>query len=148
MSAFGIRDWRNLYLNYIKLEDLIDSFMPESRRANNNHYCKSIKRDNYEQKIKQSRTLQQIESKITYRSRYVKLNTQSYWRQKSAEFRQHSGTIEFDKISNWLKFVSRLMEYSNKVGHKNEWNWENLSDLLDEDTLEYFKNRKQKFENR
>lgn len=113
-NDFGndINVWKNLYKNYVKLESIIDSFMPESRR--NNSYCKSLKVANWNSKIDSATNLEDLESKITNRSRYFKLNSQSYWRHKTVEFRQHSGTVEFEKISNWVLFCARFVEYSKK----------------------------------
>jgi hypothetical protein len=37
---------------------------------------------------------------------------QAYWRHRTVEFRQHSGSIEFEKISNWLHFLARMIEFS------------------------------------
>lgn len=107
-----IEDWKRLYINYATLENRIDAFMPNSRRASNNRYCKSIAVTNYRRKAESATTLEGIEQAITSRDRYYKLNTQAYWRHRTVEFRQHSGTIEFDKISNWVLFCARLVEFS------------------------------------
>ena len=37
---------------------------------------------------------------------------QSYVRHNTIEFRQHSGTVEFEKIANWILFLHNLVEYS------------------------------------
>tara|TARA_R110002124_G_scaffold272617_1_gene441814 strand:- start:412 stop:702 length:291 start_codon:yes stop_codon:yes gene_type:complete len=48
-------------------------------------------------------------------SRYYKLNLQSYNRHESLEFRQHGGTVELEKIKNWILFLHNLVEYSKKI---------------------------------
>lgn len=114
-SDFNVATWKNLYKNYITFETTIDKFMPISRRGNNNTYCKSLLTDNKErvfQKIDTARTLQQISQAVTGRNRYYKINAEAFFRHNTVEFRQHSGTIEFEKIQNWILFLARMVEYS------------------------------------
>lgn len=114
-SDFSVNTWKNLYKNYINFETTIDSFMPISRRGNNNSYCKSLLTDSKErvfQKIETSRNLQQISQAVTGRNRYFKINAEAFIRHNTVEFRQHSGTIEFEKIQNWILFLARMVEYS------------------------------------
>ena len=137
--------WRNLYINYATLEEDIDAFMPPSRRRNT--YCASLKVRGWREKMENARTLVDLEKAITKRSRYFKLNSQSYWRHGTVEFRQHSGTIEFDKIRNWLLFCARLVELSKRerLGCGGE---RTLAKLLDRGLAAFYKQRKQKFERR
>lgn len=44
--------------------------------------------------------------------RYHKVNLSSFWRHHTVEFRHHSGTTDFAKISNWVRLLSRLIEFS------------------------------------
>lgn len=149
-AHFGTEDfkdsisvWRNLYINYATLEDDIDAFMPPSRR--NNSYCASLKICRWREKMDAARTLVELEKAITKRSRYFKLNSQSYWRHGTVEFRQHSGTIEFDKIKNWLLFCARLVELSKR--ERLDCGGERaLAKLLDRGLAAFYKQRKQKFE--
>jgi hypothetical protein len=99
---------KNLIVNYGNFETVIDSFLPESRRGNNNTYCKSVR--NLEAQIGSATTIRGMASAIG--SRYYKLNLQSYLRHQTIEFRQHSGTVEYQKISNWILFLHNLVEYS------------------------------------
>lgn len=141
----SISVWRNLYINYATLEEDIDAFMPPSRRRNT--YCASLKVRGWREKMENARTLVELEKAITKRSRYFKLNSQSYWRHGTVEFRQHSGTIEFDKIRNWLLFCARLVELSKRerLGCGGE---RALAKLLDRGLAAFYKQRKQKFERR
>jgi Putative amidoligase enzyme len=113
-----VKNWKTLYENYANLEVKIDDFMPESRRANNNGYCKSMISAVRNADLRNCQTLNAIQSKVTGGSRYVKLNTTSFARHGTVEFRHHSGTIEFDKISNWILFTARLVEYTKLVEPK------------------------------
>lgn len=141
---FQLADWKKLYKNYIKIESTIDSFMPNSRRQSNNTYCKSMKRNGSNRAIENARNLEQIERAITHRDRYYKLNTQSYWRQGSIEYRQHSGTIEFEKISNWILFVARLTEYSKQGFELGNGNYSETEKFCDNDLRNYIQNRMQR----
>jgi hypothetical protein len=109
---FSLEQWKRIYINYAKLEKVIDGFMPESRRADNNRYCKGFKNvQNFEKQIKNAEDLQKIEN-LLLNSRYWKVNPQSYSRHKTCEFRQHAGTTDFVKISGWIRFLSNLTDYS------------------------------------
>lgn len=106
---------------YAKWEKAIDAMLPASRRANSNRYCQSL---DYVVKPL-SDALWQNNHRIKFWSnpvgwvdgvngRYSKVNLNSYIRYGSIEFRQHSGTTEFEKISNWImllqRFVARAIE--------------------------------------
>ncbi len=137
--------WRNLYINYATLENDIDSFMPPSRR--HNRFCKSLKVRNWREKMQNAQSLIELEKAVTERSRYFKLNSQSYWRHGTVEFRQHSGTIEFEKIKNWLFFCARLINLS-KAERLTCGGQRALAKLLDNELAIFYKQRKLKFERR
>jgi len=95
---------------YCKFEDVFDYFMPASRRTRNNQYCNTmwgnVQGNQYAQainsqlkKIDRCRTLACV-SHVFYNGRYSKVNFQT--RKPTVEFRHHSGTVDFDKISNWV----------------------------------------------
>lgn len=111
-SGFSLEQWKRIYLNYGRLEKVIDGFMPASRRANNNNYCKGFGSvTNFENKVKRATSLTQIEQ-LLQNSRYWKVNPQSYSRHKTCEFRQHAGTTDFVKISSWIRLLNNLVDYS------------------------------------
>lgn len=95
-----------IFKNYQKLESVIDSFMPQSRRANNNGYCKSIQDISYDSCNTKSDIIR------ANGTRYRKVNAESYLSHKTVEFRQHSGTTDYDKIANWINFLRKLIQYS------------------------------------
>lgn len=109
----GLEVWKRLYKNYIKLEQVIDSMMPLSRRADSNHYCQSLKKNaNIETVIDGCRTVSDIAQ--LYDSRYYKVNANSFSVHNTVEFRQHSGTIEIEKMENWIRFLDALVKYSER----------------------------------
>lgn len=106
---FTIAQWVRIIRNYAALEEIIDSFMPASRRGDNNGYCKSIiNASNY---VIGSRTMTDIQAAFR-RDRYHKVNVMAYNGHKTIEFRHHSGTTDFVKIEMWINFLRGLLEYS------------------------------------
>lgn len=106
--SFSLSSWKNLFHNYGTLEGVIDSMMPESRRGTTNYYCASI--INRVAKVEAANSVQQVVAALP--TRYHKVNTKSFTEHGTVEFRQHSGTIEFAKISNWINFLHGLVSYS------------------------------------
>lgn len=45
-------------------------------------------------------------------SRYYAVNLYAYKRHKTIEFRQHQGSVDFDKISRWVEFLQTLVRLS------------------------------------
>ncbi len=135
---FGLQQVKNMLFNYASFEAEIDNFMPVSRRANNNTYCKSV--IGFETRIERATTMQQLAS--VFSSRYFKVNLQSYSRHNTIEFRQHSGTVEFKKISNWIMFLHNLTEYSKtKRVASNEANFEGLKKINQTEIINYIVTR-------
>ncbi len=133
-SNFGLAQVKNMLFNYAAFENEIDSFMPTSRRENNNTYCKSV--IGFETRIERANTMQQLAG--VFSSRYFKVNLQSYSRHNTIEFRQHSGTVEFKKISNWILFLHNLTEYSKtKRVASNEANFEGLKKINQTEIINY-----------
>ena len=113
-NDLDVRSFANIFALYIKLEETIDTFLPNSRRSNNNQYCHSLgltaeEKQRKLNQLKKVRTIQDIAYDV-YSSRYFKVNAQSYLRHGTVEFRQHSGTVEYDKIVNWVMLTQRIVE--------------------------------------
>ena len=99
--------YANVFFNYQMLESLIDSFMAESRRANNNGYCMSL-RGKY---LRTCETREEVYQALGG-SRYYKVNPCSWSRHQTIEFRQHQGSTDYEKISNWVSFCAKLVVWS------------------------------------
>src|SRR5581483_12043482 len=85
--------------------------MPPSRRANaNSRYCASIKQEMNLPAIRVARTVQELARGIKGGSRFVKLNFTSHWKHGTVEFRQHSGTVDAEKIKRWVYFCQKLVD--------------------------------------
>lgn len=97
----------NIYKNYQKLEKLIDSFMAPSRRGNNNHYAKTIAGYNYDSCEDASQVYSLMRS-----DRYHKVNPAAMYAHNTIEFRQHQGTVDYQKIYMWVNFCCKLVTWS------------------------------------
>lgn len=119
-SAMTLRNFKNLFLIYVRYEKTIDSFMANSRRGDNNHYCNSmltnVANNSHPQRmevvnaIMSSTTLEEIVRKFSCGSRYVKLNGNAFVRHGTIEFRQHQGSLNYDKIMNWALLTEAMVE--------------------------------------
>ena len=112
INDYTVKQIANIFALYIKLEKTLDTFVPNSRRANNNAYCYSLFRGTTQQtildKLKAVNSIEDIER--IWDTRYLKVNFQSYVKYGTIEFRQHSGTIEFEKMYNWILLTQQMVE--------------------------------------
>ncbi|MBJ6109432.1 amidoligase family protein [Hymenobacter sp. BT523] len=115
-ADLSIENMRQLVRNYLVLEPTIDQLVPAARRGDVATYCKSLRRGRTqaqaEQEILAATTAQALGAAANGSSRYYKVNMQSYFRQRTIEFRQHSGSTDFEKISMWVKFLANLVDFS------------------------------------
>ncbi|MGI4871453.1 MAG: amidoligase family protein [Janthinobacterium lividum] len=118
---FGARDLRIEHLrqvvrNYLVLEPTIDQLMPSARRGNANTYCLGLLRGRTqaeaERQLLAATTADELTTAANGNSRYFKVNMQSFRRHGTVEFRQHSGSTDYEKISFWVKFLHNLIDYS------------------------------------
>lgn len=100
----------NVFVNYYYLEAIIDTFMSQSRR-NGNCYCKTLHGNIDEGHLNAARSYRQIESAF-HCDRYYKVNATAWRRHHTIEFRQHQGTTDYEKISNWARFCIKLVHWS------------------------------------
>lgn len=106
-ASFTEKQYVNIFVNYKKLEKVIDSFMANSRRQNNNFYCQSLQNKPLENATSRADICEMMSNE-----RYYKVNCMSYNRHKTVEFRQHQGSTDFKKISAWVNFLTKLCEWS------------------------------------
>lgn len=99
----------NVFVNYMFLESIIDTFMARSRRGNECNWCRSLKRN------KASLLAANNKNDVWYAcggTRYTKVNSEAWGRHNTIEFRQHQGTTDYEKISMWTKFCGKLVGWS------------------------------------
>lgn len=122
---FGAQDlelkhFKNLFKRWVKFEDCFDALMPESRREDNNIYCRSIRNrfgsdrvqaiNNAIFAIEKADSITGLYETVAGCNRYYKLNLGSYARHGTIEFRHHSGTVEAEKAINWILTAGEFLE--------------------------------------
>lgn len=107
-ADFDLQTWKNLALSYKHLERVIDSFMPQSRRQN--YYCKGLSSISAAD-IQAAQSIHDLQAAFG-NNRYRKVNLEAYARHRTVEFRQHSGTTNFTKMENWIRFLNGLITFA------------------------------------
>ena len=138
------QEYCNVFVNYMRLETAIESFLAQSRRGENARWCKSLR--NHESSVLRATTKEQMRSALG--SRYHRVNAEAYSAHQTIEFRQHQGTTNYTKISHWVKFLGKLVEYSKT--HRLNANIDRIEDIpfLSEAEKNFFIERRAEFERR
>lgn len=142
VSTFKGEQIVNIYKNYQKLESLIDKFMAPSRRGNDCRWGKSIQGYDF------SRCHSADDLKnLLHNDRYHKVNPMAFYRHQTVEFRQHQGSVSYEKISMWVRFCCKLVEWSKD--HVLDSTITNVYDIpfLNTDEKEFFSGRVRFFSN-
>lgn len=89
-------------------------------------------------------------NRMVYPSRRKVVNLSAFWRHGTIEFRQHSGSTEFQKIISWVKITQAIMLKAEKLAKTNvdifNYNFNMLSTELElGDLIGHIKERVQKF---
>ena len=100
---------KDLLWRYERQQNIINSMFPSSRT--NNRYCNALNAT----RIENATTIEQLNHGKFYA---INLDT---WRNGTIEFRQHSGTIDADKIWKWLQFLDNFVNWTieHRVEHGN-----------------------------
>ena len=102
----------NIFRTYKYCKRVIDTFLAPSRRGEYSTWCKGL--NDYD--FSTCNSIEDVRRLLNY-DRYHCVNAEAYQRHNTIEFRQHQGTTDYEKISNWLAFVTRLVvwSYDNKL---------------------------------
>ena len=100
-------DVKTIVHRYAAHEAEIDAFMPPSRRGNTNTYCESVTIF-LTRRFNEAHTIDELAA--AQPGRYFKVNLQSYRRHGTLEFRQHSGTVNANKVANWVRFLGEFID--------------------------------------
>lgn len=112
-----VAECSKVFTRYANYEEDIDLAMPRSRRGQA-RWCKSIKSRSDEVVNKESKS--ELGSALGYNGKYYKVNLTNIAQRGSIEFRQHSGTTEYTKISNWVKFLMDFVTKSIELANTNQ----------------------------
>jgi len=114
-DSLGVRGFKHLAGAYGRLEAVIDRLVSPSRRGNENNYCRSIAARIDVSQLASARSHEGVARAVgqdcsprSY-TRYTKLNLQCYWQHGTVEFRQHQGTVEFEKARHWVVLCLRFV---------------------------------------
>jgi hypothetical protein len=110
-----LEQFKNLYQMWAKHEETMMTMLPLSRREDN-RFCKPIEGAQLE-KVLACDTMADFRVDICgagshyyTEKRYYHINTCSYVKHGTIEFRGHSGTIDFEKIEMWVRLTNRILE--------------------------------------
>lgn len=93
---------------YAEHQNDFNDMLPQSRT--DNQYCRNT---NDLRTTMHTHGLDYI-MRNSFHYRYYAVNVCSYLRHGTVEFRQHSGTIEFEKIKNWILITQKIVERAEK----------------------------------
>lgn len=106
---------RNLIGIYVRYQGVLDEVVAPSRRGDNNRYCKAVTPEMYYSAFREGSVMSIADFCQT--DRYYKLNLKAYIRHNTIEFRQHHGTVDANKITNWIRLTQAIMEAAEKLPH-------------------------------
>lgn len=129
----------NVFKNYAMLEQTINVMFAPSRR--NNGYCKGLASKMTE--LSECHSIADIQGALRY-DRYYTVNPMAFNRHQTIEFRQHQGTTNFEKISMWVNFCTKLVSWSKDNVLTQRTEIENIPFLNDKEKA-YFKARANQF---
>jgi len=151
---------------YNRYEKYIFEMLPHSRKGST--YCYSIKNEfenflnnnfadfkTYEDiqqvfyNIKNKRTIKQLKSNKHFSKRYCWLNLHSLFYRGTIEIRNHSATLNHDKIKNWLNIHLTILNFIDKLNLQTIFNLPQdrkfFLSLFDKDKSNYIIKRWLKF---
>tara|TARA_B100000683_G_C12456692_1_gene542369 strand:+ start:453 stop:1580 length:1128 start_codon:yes stop_codon:yes gene_type:complete len=99
--------WYDVLYRYSRQQQLINRILPPSRT--NNRYCYPINLNNFDNLHANNATIESI--KQLTRGKFSVINFET-WSRGTVEFRQHSGTIEAEKIIAWCKLIRTIVNWS------------------------------------
>jgi hypothetical protein len=116
------RTLANTLQRYAHHETAIDALMVHSRRANRNEFCRSlVSLVGHFQNVTPRSSANAVAELANERwsshghsvgGRYYKLNLCAFFRHGTIEFRQHGGTMNAQKVINWIVFCVNFIETS------------------------------------
>lgn len=132
------RQYCNVFANYYHLENVINTFIAQSRRYGNT-YCKSLHGN--ADGLATATTIADVQRSMD--SRYFKINSRAWAAHHTIEFRQHQGSTNYEKIAAWARFCIKLVHWS--ADNRLTADVATIDDIefLTADEKAYFKSRSQ-----
>ena len=123
----------------------IDAVMPPSRRQN--RFCWPWSASRLE-RAHNARTIGEMHG-YDSQDRYYTVNVASFQRHGTIEFRQHSGSIEFAKISRWVRLGQAMIAATREEESNYNHTYYNVANMartlgLGEQDIEYWAGREQR----
>ena len=113
---------RNVVRAYGSYREQIDSVLPRSRRDGGraSRWAQPLWRDFtralFIERLEQASTIRGIDDLIQgYNTRYSALSLAAYPRIGTIEFRQHSGTVDAEKVCNWARWCVAFVEKFSEI---------------------------------
>ena len=112
-----LADLVSIVRRYNRFEKCIDKFMPRSRRGSRNTFCRKMDSvvKHLNNQIDYIKKNNMVKNYGPASNRYHKVNILPYTNHKTLEFRHHSGTLNFSKITNWVMFLDSFMSETLKM---------------------------------
>jgi len=105
--------WYDVAYRYSRQQHLINRTLPPSRT--NNRYCNPISVNEFDNLHANDATIEGLKrltiSPNNTSGKFSTINFQT-WSRGTVEFRQHSGTIEAEKIMAWCKLIRTIVNWS------------------------------------
>ena len=99
--------WHDVLYRCSRQQNLIDHILPPSRTGN--RYCYPTRIEAFEGRNANDATIESV--KQLTRGKFSAINFET-WSRGTVEFRQHSGTIEVEKIMAWCRLIRTIVNWS------------------------------------
>lgn len=120
---------KTTFANFIRAQNLLMTVVPQSRR--NNHYCKKHRGTDL--------------NSAMYGNRYKMINAVAYRRYKTLEIRLFNGTVNGDKIINWIETLWAIEKGTPVLRCPKTFDIAKRYWPLSENNLKWLKARQEKF---
>lgn len=109
---------KKIAVAFLNAERHFDELVAPSRRASANRYCQSnvalVRSIRSAERLAAATSIRDLANAMNGGNdpqhythyRYYKLNFQSFVHHGTIEFRQHQGTVEFEKLSAWVRMIA------------------------------------------
>ena len=120
VGDYDLPAWKRLMANFMIAEPAFDQLVSRFRRGDDNEHARTTRRgfgiEPLVAAFTNGVTIQGIANKlfpgIKDGERQVKLNVNSFAKHGTAEFRQHEGTLDPDRLEHWVRLTQGFVNHS------------------------------------